>query len=287
MVSRRAVLGHVAALGGATTLTGCLFGAFSNGSSLAIHMTAVSSSELEPEAVPTLDDLEPRARTVVSEGLSDGTITYGRNPLANGSYVAVDGAYYVATVEANGTEAVERPVLEAEAVSESDGTIGAWEDVDSSDEFTLRCAIQAPDRVYEPPCVVLGGNHSAFWPELQFQYFEPGDMGPYRLDVSQQTVTLDRYEYTFERVAETRSAFLDYAVSERVAIDFSTVGLSAEQRDILETAATEGVYRESPSYSSALQDLERRIQSAGDDRTVYVRFNGSYYEASVDQVYDD
>lgn len=41
----------------------------------------------------------------------------------------------------------------------------------------------------------------------------------------------------------------------------STVNLSAKQRDILETAANDGVYRESPPpYSDTLQDIER-VQS--------------------------
>lgn len=283
MVTRRTVLANVVGLGGTTLLAGCLF---NNGGSLAINLTPVSRSDLVPTAT-ALADLEPRARAAVSDGLANGTTVYGRTPLEAGSFVLADDAYYRVAVEANGTETVERPVLQAESVSGSDGPVGGWEGLSPSDDFTLRCAIQAPDRVYEPPCVILGGNDSAFWPELQFEYFHPGDMGPYRLQTSEQTVTLDRYDYTFERVAQTQSAFADYVVNQRVAIDFSTIDLPAEQRDILETAATEGVYRESsPPYSDALEDLGERIQSAG-GYTVYVRFNGTYYEASVDEIHGD
>jgi|AntDeeMinimDraft_5_1070356.scaffolds.fasta_scaffold20757_1 hypothetical protein len=286
MLTRRSVLVHVVGLGGTTALTGCLFGAFNNGGSLAITLTPISRSEIVPTAT-ALEDLEPRARATVTDGLANETTVYERQPLEAGAFVLADGVYYRVTVEANGTERVERPVLEAESISESDGPVGGWEGLTPSDDFTLRCAIQAPDRVYEPPCVILGGDNSAFWPELQFEYFHPGNMGPYRLHTSEQMVTLDRYDYSFERVADNQSSYTDYVLNRRVAIDFSTVDLPAEQRDILETAAAEGVYREtSPPYSDALEDLQGRIQSPG-SYTVYVRFDGTYYEASVDEVHGD
>lgn len=287
MLTRRTVLAHIAGLGGTTALAGCVLDT-TNDSSMSIHLEEVPREQLGQKDAFTPDELEPIARETVSDGLTNGTTVYGTKPLAAGTFVVSNGSYYVVRITQNGTEAVERPVLEAEKVSSPNGTVRDWGNLSRSDALTLRCAVTTRDEQDAHPCVIFSGSDSAFWPELRFQYLESGDELYYRLHTTERTVTLDRYDYTFEPIASNRSSFADYVARERIAIDFSTADLSAEQRDILRTAATEGVYRESPPpYSDALRELVEWVRSVDDNNTVYVRFNGTYYEASERQSFDD
>lgn len=284
MVDRRTLLGALTGIAGMTALTGCLWDS-SNGSSLTIQLNEVPREQLGQSKAYKLEKVEPRAREIVREGLINGTTVYGTKPLEAGTFVLSDGSYYAVRVMQNGTETVERPVLDAERVAAPNGSVSDSRELSRSDTLTLKCAVSTHDRQDTRPCVIFAGNHSVFWPELQVQYFERGDETYYRLRTSEQTVTLDRYDYTFERVARNQSSFADYIAQEQVEINFT--GAAAKQRDILRTAANEGMYRESPPYSAALEALVDRVRSAGDERTVYVRFNGTYYEASVVRVFDD
>ncbi len=284
MVTRRTVLSSLTTIGVTSTFTGCLWDT-SNDSSLAIHLETVSRRDLGQINVVDEGELTPRARSVFSEGLTNGTIAFGTQPFESGEVVHSGGSYYAVQVSENGTEAVQWPVLDATEVSTANGSVSDWGNLSRSDAYTLRCAVSSRGN----PCPIYAGNHSVFWPELRFRYLESGDETYYRLQTSEQTVTLDRYRYTFEPVAANRSAFVDYAMRELVAIDFSTVNLSAKQRDILATAAEEGTYRESPPpYSAALEGLVDRLKSVyGPETSVYVRFNGNYYEARHTQSFDD
>lgn len=285
MPTRRQVLIGGSGLGATATLGGCLGDLGGSSSRLAIRLEPVSRPELGQKDVVAVDDLGPRARSVVDDGLANGATAYGRKPrsFVGHPFVRVDGAYYAIQVTENGSEEVERPVLEAEQVDTADGSVSDWGNLSRSDGFTLRCAVSARDDD-DRSCVVHGGNASAFWPEPRFRYLERGEESYYRLTVAERSVSLDRYEYAFDRVAENESAFADYAARELVAIDFDQADLSMKQRDVLETAASDGVYEESPPYSDELQELTRRIRNADDGVEAHVRFDGSYYLARVQQL---
>lgn len=289
MPTRRRVLGHVGALGAAASLGGCFWDT-TNDSFLAVRLEPVPRADLGQNEVVAEEELGPRAGRIVDEGLANGTSAYGRQPhaLTGHAFVRDDGTYYAVRRSENGTETVERPVLEAEPVETADGSVSDRGNLSESDGRALRCAVSTADERDPHPCVVHEGEASAFWPESRFRYLERGDDGYFRLSVSERNVSLDRHEYRFEPVAGNRSAFADYAAGERVAVDFSTVDASAEQREILRTAAEEGVYEESPPpYSDGLRDLTERIRGASDGYEAIVRFDGAYYLASVEQGFDD
>ena len=286
--SRRRVLAQASGLGATATLGGCLWNLGGASSRLAIRFEPVSRADLGREAVVTASELQPRARRVVHEGLGNGTAVYGRKPraFADHAVVSVDGTYYAVGVVENGSETVERPVLEAELVDTTNGSVSDWGNLSRSDALTLRCAVSVRDDGDDHSCVVYDGDASAFWPEPRFRYLERGDDGYFRLSVAERAVSLDRYEYGFDRVAANESAFADYAARELVAVDFDEADLSAKQRAIVETAASEGVYEESPPYSEGVQVLADRLRNAGDGVDAYVRFDGSYYLASVRQSFN-
>lgn len=288
MTTRRQVLASAGGLGGVTALAGCPLYT-GNDSSMAIYIEDVSREDLGQNYVVAADELEPRARAVVREGLSNGTIVHGTKPIRSDEIVLLDGSYYAVQITENGTETVTRPVLDATEVASADGTAADWGNLSESDALTLRCAVSTRDERDAPPCVVFAGNDSAFWPDLRFRYFEGGDETYYRLHASEQRVTLDRYDYTFDLVASSRSAFAEYAESELVAINFATIDLSAEQQDILDTAADDGIYRESPPpYSEDLRDLVERLRAANGnaESSVYIRFDGNYFVARYSQTFN-
>lgn len=289
MPSRRSLLAGLGSMGATIPLAGC-FWDVTNDSSLTLEMESVSRDELGQARVRPVAEQGPWVRQVVARGLENGTTVYGRKPLERSDFLDVDGTYYAVHVSKNGTATVERPVLEATEVAAPDGPVNDWGNVSRADGLTLRCAVSTRDRNDLPGCVIYGGNESAFLPKPRFRYLESGEETYYRLEVEERPVDLDRYEYSFESVAETRSAFAEYVARERVAIDFSTGDLTAEQRDILETAAAEGTYEESPPpYSAALQELVDRIertQQRSGTYEIYVRFEGEYYRLSYQQFFD-
>lgn len=280
---RRHALTLLVVLSGTIAFTGCLWDT-TNDSSMAVQLEEVPREQLGQEDALVPAQMEPRAREIVNDGLANGTIAHGRKPLSNGTFISSNGSYYAVHVSKNGTATVERPVLEAEKVSAPNGSVSDWGNLSRSDSQTLRCAVSTRDR-QDIPCVIFRGSDSAFWPELRFQYLESGDSTYYQLNTSMQTVTVDRYRYTFERIASNRSAFTAYVVRDQTML---TANLSADQREILRKAAADGIYRESPPpYSDSLRSLVDRIRAVSDGSTVYVRFNGTFYEATARQSFDD
>jgi len=172
MPSRRRVLAHAAGIGAAAALTGCVLDT-SNDSSLSLRLEHVPRERLGQRLATPVEELQPRARETAVAGLANGTTAYGRPPLAAGEVVVADGTYYEVRVTQNGTATVERPVVESEAVSAPDGSVGDWGGLSRSDAEALRCAVATRDEPDARPCV-LPGEDSDFWPEPRFRYSRPG-----------------------------------------------------------------------------------------------------------------
>jgi hypothetical protein len=202
MTTRREFLVTVAGVGATGTLSGCNL---SNESSLAIILEEVPPQDLGQSDVVTVEELEPARRAVVVKGLDNGTTVYGRQLLDTNEIILDNGSYFAVEFRENGTEVVQRPVLESTNVSEANGSVGGREGLPPNDIKTLRCVFTKSHRENEAPCVIYGGTGSAFWPEPDFRYVEHGDGEYYRLETSKQNVSLTRYEYAFEHVADTQS----------------------------------------------------------------------------------
>jgi hypothetical protein len=282
MPSRRRLLGAVASL---PLTAGCVYD-LRNDSSKALHFEPVPESELGAKFVYTEREWSPTQRRVVAAGVPDGTEFYGIRPFEDGEYVVVDGVYYAVSVAEHGRESVERPVLTAERVSEADGEARDFGDFSDADRRALKCAVASSDGDGPEPCVVHAGEASAFWPEPDPRHVEVGG-DHFRLSAETATVSLTRYEYAFDRVADSRSAFLDRLGDDLLAVDFAEVDLTPDQREMLATAASEDVYSESPPYSEGFQELLETFEEGRRRHEDYVRFDGDYYLARIDAVYDD
>lgn len=286
MPSRRQVLAHLAI--GTAASSGCLLWDTRDDSALALHFEPVDASDLGEEFLFTAAEWSATQRQLVGDGVPNGTARYGHRPLRGGEFVEVDGTYYAVDVAENGTETVARPVLRAERVSGVDGEARGFADLSREDALTLRCAVATSSGEGPEPCAVLhAGEESAFWPDPPFEYWTNGD-DSYHLTVSEQNVTLTRFDYTFRPVARSRPAFADYAARELLAADYDSMDLTAEQRDILRAAAREGVYRESPPpYSDEFLDLVDAFRAGADSARDYVRFDGAYFLARTTEFHDD
>lgn len=282
--TRRRFLALAAA--GVSAASGCFFGDTHDDSELALHFEPVPAEELGSEFLYTRADWTPAQRALLDRGGTNATEAFGYRPFDPGDVVRVNRTYYAVFVGQNGTERVERPVLVAESEPEPSGQTGDFSGLAESDVLALRCAVSSARRERSEPCVIHGGNHSAFLPEPAFRSFEHHD-DYYRLSVVEREVELDRYEYGFRPVAENRSAFASYAARGMLAVDYDSTSPSSEEREVLRTAAEEGVYREAPPYSEALLAVVEAFRDGATDHEDYVKFDGEYYLARATEVSDD
>ena len=282
--TRRRLLAAVAAAAGSS---GCLFGDRHDDSELALHFEPVPADELGSAFLYTRVEWTPAQRALIERGGTNATEAFGYRPFDPGDVVRVNGTYFEVFVGRNGTGRVERPVLVAEPESEASEPTGDFTGLAESDVLALRCAITSADREGSEPCVLHGGEHSAFVPEPAFRSIDHGE-AYYHLSVAEREVELDRYDYEFQPVAENRSAFTDYAARDLLAVDYDETSLTGEKREVLRTAAEEGVYRESPPpYADALLDLVGTFRDGASDHRDYVKFDGRYYLAWTTEFSDD
>lgn len=275
------------ATAGVSAVSGCFYGDTHDDSELALHFEPVPADELGSEFLYTHAEWTPAQRALLDRGGTNVTEAFGYRPFDPGDVVRVNGTYRTVFVGQNGTKRVERPVLVAEPEPEPSGRTGDLSGLAESDLLALRCAIVSAQREGPEPCVLHGGDHSAFLPEPAFRSVEHGD-AYYRLSVVEREVELDRYEYEFQPVAENRSAFASYAARGMLAVDYDATSPSREEREILRTVTEEGVYRESPPpYSDALLHVVGAFREGATDHQDYVKFGGQYYLAWTTEFSDD
>lgn len=283
--TRRRLLVLTAA--GVPALSGCFFGDTRDDSELALHFESVPAGELGSEFLYTREEWTPAQRAFLDRGVSNATEAFGHRPFESGAVVRVNDTYFTASVSENGTGQVSRPVLVAEPEPEPSGRTGEFAGLAQSDVFALRCAIVSAQREGPEPCVLHGGDHSAFVPEPPFRSIEHNDEY-FGLSVVESELELTRYAYEFQAVAENRSAFASYAAREMLAVDYDAVPLTVEEREILRTAADDGVYRESPPpYSGAFLDVVEAFRDGATDHRDYVKFDGEHYIAWTTEFSDD
>lgn len=280
MPSRRRVLAAAATV--LSSLGGCATLDTSNASGIVLRFDPVPASAVGSADLLTAEEFTAPQRHVVDAGVPNGAAAYGHPPIGAGAFVLDNGTYYAVAASGNGTETVTRPVLSADPAAEAGGSTVEFGDLSRTDQRTLKCAVT--DGKEPTPCVLYAGTESAFWPDPGYARVG-GDA--YRLSIAERNVTLDRYDYEFEPVARNRSAFADYAARNALAANYDEMPLSEEQRSILRTAANDGVYRETPPYSDAIRTVVEVFRQGADGNEDYVRFAGSFYLASVRQVYDD
>jgi hypothetical protein len=264
---------------------GCLFGRDGTESETILEFEPVEQSDVGRRTVYTRTEWSPTQRALLGDDPGSDAVAYGYQPFHEGDVVHTDGTYYAVSVTEGGTETVTRPVLEAASVDGHSGEAVELSSLSDADRMTLKCALASADGDGPEPCVVHGGERSAFWPDPPTYASVGGDV--YQLSAHERSVTLERYDYSFETVAESDAAFTEYAVANLLAVDFDAWTLSEAEREILTTAAQEGRYRETPPYSDALERIVDAVREGSRGSEGYVRFEGAYYLASVQETWAD
>lgn len=284
MPSRRQVLASAAAAASAGA-GGCLFGRGGAGSEMILEFEPVERGAVGQRAVYASEEWTATQRALLGDDPGTDAVAYGHQPFHEGDIVRANGRYYAVSVSENGTGTVTRPVLEAEPVEDDGGDAVELDSLAPADAMTLKCALASARGDGPEPCVVHGGEGSVFWPDPP----EYADMGGdvYRLSAREHSVTLQRYDYSFQEVATNESAFTEYAVEKLLAVDFDSWDLTETEREVLTSAAQEGRYRETPPYSDALERITDAVLDGARGREGYVRFDGAYYLASVRQIWAD
>lgn len=262
-------------------------GCFAGGGDSGLRFEPVESFASHAATQPTEFSAEQAA--LADAALESGAhVTYGHQPFVDGSYVEIDGRFYRADVRTTGTERLTRWVLGADLVSEpAEDAVGidAYPAADREPVvFACRLAMarerRTPDRNgHDARYVVVFRTRSAadttLLPEPEPSLVAYADE-TFRLWTEERELEEDEFRTELALVAEDRVAFRR-AVESDFVIDVDALDLSSEQRDIVETAATEGEYTESGSSSAAFDGVVERLRDAAPRGNSLIEFEGQYY----------
>lgn len=244
-----------------------------------------------------LADLPPLTRRVATDALDDGEATYRGfyEPNVGGEYVADDAAYYRLAVEAG--EHVETTGYRYEvtfgddvATPTADDRVIDFADLPPADRdaflgafgrkvSAIRSASGARFSVVFAHVDGATRERSAFVPPVDTTYVRWQGKTLRVTFAEERPVTVVTYRVTAERVARSTAAFVDGVLDRRgVVLD----GLSAEQRDIVESAV-DGGYDACEPYSDAFADLLDRLSTGEHGFASFVRYEGRWYISQVSQ----
>lgn len=309
---RRALL--TAGLTGLTATAGC-FG-FGFGSDCTrgtdLRLRSTTDADTAHAASDRLETLSPPERAAAvsarrGEQPTMWTPESSSEPFSSVDYMA-DGETYLA-VETPVVETVERPGYEvrlefdaARTVEASDSRRIAFSDLPAVDRTALFATLGYPnDREMEKfqraHSIRIGGtlayptdeaqSKSALVPEPNYDYVRIGG-SEFRLQVTgTTTVPMAQRRIELRTVAESAAEFAAI-VYERDGIDLDERTLSAEQRDILQTAIDDDGYDECAPYSDAYAELQAMLRrDDGDDgprrQFDYANYLDQWYSVSLSE----
>jgi len=298
---RRALL----STGVAVATAGC-FG-FGSGCSRSatLDLSAVSDADVADAASDSPDSLSPPERDALAAARRDEAPTMWSvgDPFSSVEYVVVDGTYYV--VETSAESAVERPgyalSLDADDAT-PDGSLRSvtFDDLPAVDRTALFAALGYPSpremtRYERAHSISMGGtlayptddaeSRSELVPEPSFDVLRIAGRD-FRMDVGEpRQVIVEQFHVGVRTVAATPGE-LAAIIYERDGIDLDDRSLSAEQRDIVETAIDEG-YDECAPYSDAFADLQEDFGWVGSsshdarDTADYANYRDEWYAVDL------
>jgi hypothetical protein len=274
---RRRALLSTSATGLAAT-AGCLGPAFGFGTDCQrgadLRLRPTTDPQAADAASDPLDSLSPPERDVVTGGV--GVTVWGvSRPFSGVEYLAADGTYYAVatTVESR----VERPGYELNLDTADTENVPAdrrvaFDDLRAIDRTALYSALGFPnprdiERFERTNAISIGGtlaypdderqSRSALAPNPRYDVLTIGGRD-FRLRLGERSpTTVTTYGVELTAVAESAEAFA-VTILGRYGIDLDERDLSAEQRDIVETAIDDG-YDECAPYSEAYADLQRTL----------------------------
>jgi hypothetical protein len=270
---RRALLSAATTVLAATA--GCLgpFGTdCSRGADL--RLRPVTDADVAEDASDPLDSLSPPERDAVTAGVG-ATLWAVSAPFSGVEYLVADGTYYA--VETPVESRVDRPGFALEL--DTDGTEDvpadrrvAFDDLPEIDRRALFAALGFPgpremERFERANAISIGGtlaypddeaqSRSVLVPDPPYDVLAIAGRD-FRLHLGERTpTTVTTYRVELTAIAESTGAFAA-TMRDRYGVDLDERDLSAEQRDIVETAIDDG-YDECAPYSEAYADLQRTL----------------------------
>ena len=139
----------------------------------------------------------------------------------------------------------------------------------------------------------LDADESDLVPSPPFEYLQHNDH-LFQPRAEQDTIPVTERTFTAERIGESRSEYEQHVHDTVLEVDFSTVSLSSEATDVLDTATdgrpVSGFYEESPPMSDGLDTVLTQLNAADHVRehgeyaeyttfpNLYAIYDGSWYE---------
>jgi len=292
---RRALL----SVGLSLATAGCFGFGSGCGRSATLELTAVNDADVADAESDAPDSLSPPERDALDaarRGESPTMWSVG-DPFSGVEYVVVDGTYYA--VDTPAESMVERPGY---ALSlDTDGTTPdgsrrsvAFDDLPAVDRTALFAALGYPGsremaRYERARSIGMGGtlayptddaqSRSELVPEPSHDVLRIAGRD-FRMEVGDpRQVTVEQFRIGLRDVAATPDAFATL-VYEREGVDLDDRPLSAEQRDIVETAIDAG-HDECAPYSDAFVDLQGELGGVGGDGFDYANYRDEWYAVEL------
>ncbi|MFC7225805.1 hypothetical protein N0B31_00180 [Salinirubellus salinus] len=281
--SRRQFLGAGAA-GLAVGLAGCaaLDDLGQSGPRFEYTLSFIHVDQSPVEYVLFRDDerthpLDRTASEALDAILPDGRYTtYGYEPLASDHYVEHEGRYFQTDVLVTGRKRMERQVVYAEEVPEEEVPddallVDELSRVDARVVKIHHSGIQSGGQGGGVDLLTDGGGYVLRRPaELEGQ-FASGDLdgrvvsmtedGPWNYRLTTETESLLETAYTAHavEVADSREAFHEIVLADRVDVELAPDDLSSDVRELFERARGLEEYRETTPLSATYEELLDRL----------------------------
>lgn len=299
---RRALLRTAAGLAAAGALAGC----FMDRPQTELRLIPATPDLLADRFVAPSDEFQSNRARLVADLLDEGTAVgteSGDPALADGQYVRDDGRYYaVATtfvddVRTTGYDIFVRRPPEDRDTDDPPAETVAFDDLPATDREAFLAA--EPAELDPGVGISLFRSPTAFDPESSTVADVDGRVavtyeGATYVVVYGGRETRDdrRYRYDLERVGDSRAALVAHLAS-RYLFDLDDAGLSADERDVVESAVvddaeSDGYTEEDPisePYRAVLDliadhDTPERTQADGGEWVC--AYGGTRYLASIE-----
>lgn len=280
---------------GITAATAGCFGFGSDCSrSASLELSAVSDAEVADAQSDPPDSLSPPERDALDAARQDESpiMWTVSDPFSSVEYVA-NGTYYAVETAVEST--IERPgyALSLDTDGATAGEDVAFDDLPAVDRTALFAGLGYPgtremDRYERGSSISMGGtlayptddaeSRSELVPEPSFDVLRIGGRG-FRIEIGDpRPVTVEQVRIDVRSVAATADEFATL-VYDRYGVDLDERDLSAEQRDIVETAIGEE-YDECAPYSDAFGAVQEELGSI-DSPYDYANYDDEWYAVDL------
>lgn len=322
-VRRRALLSTAATA--LTATSGCLGPAFGIGSDCPrgtdLQLRGTTDADTAERASDPVDAMSPPERDTIAAAIDGGDPTLwhpesSSEPFSSATFFADGGTYYA--VETPVVTTVDRVGYGVELESGPDvdtsGRRVAFDDLSAVDRLAMFPLLGYPnrremERFERARAISIGGTlaypddeaqtRAELAPDPTYDVIRIGERDFRFRIVEERDVVVETRRIEVDTVAESASAFATL-VYDRYGIDLDERALSAEQRDIVESAIADG-YDECAPYSEAYADLQRtlgrpatRVTGDGDgvattptadmpDRVDYANYENEWYSVLLSE----